>query len=287
MKILILASGGDCAGMNMCVYELIKRLKSHDLYYSYRGYQGLIEDDVKEADFLLAKKWKDEGGIFIKSSRSKDFMTKKGFSIAVENLKKHQIDKIVILGGNGTYEGAKRLSEFVSVVFIPATIDNDFTGSDYTLGHETAIVNAVNNIENIKSTFYSFDRVGIYEVMGRDCLNIAMEVGEKVNADIVITKKPNLKNIAKKLNNCDYSEKSPIIIIKEYICDIKELAKGIQTLINKEVKTVVLGYIQRGGKPVKQDKIMAKLFAQTASKNIEKNNIVVISEKNKIKTLNI
>lgn len=287
MKVLILASGGDCAGMNMCIYELTKRLKGHDLYYSYRGYQGLIENDIRKANLSDAREWKDEGGVFIKSSRSKDFMTKKGFSIAVENLKKHQIDKIVILGGNGTYIGAKKLSEFVNVVFIPATIDNDFDSSDYTLGHETAIVNAVNNINNIKTTFYSFDRVGIYEVMGRDCSNIALEVGNRVNADIIITKKINLKSIAKKLNTFDYSKKSPIIIIREYIYDINQFAKEIEPLINKEIRTVILGYIQRGGKPVKQDKIMAKLYAKIASRNIQKNNIILINSENKIKIVNI
>lgn len=276
MKILMLASGGDCVGMNYTLYLLSKKLFNHDLFVCYEGYQGLIDNKIEKIDKKLIKDNRFEGGVVIKSSRSKDFMTTKGFNKAVKNILENNFDKVIILGGNGSLLGAKKLAKKVNVIFLPATIDNDVEETDYSIGFDSAVENCLMYIDNVRDTFWSFNRTGIFEVMGRDSSAIADRVYKGVNADMLITSKSDLDDIALKLNVLKKAISSPIIIIKERITDVNALAKMLEEETQTEVRSAVIGYFQRGGFPSKKEKVYSKIFVNFLKNNIKYNNFMVV-----------
>lgn len=283
MKILILASGGDCSGMNTTLYYLSKYFKG-EIFVCYRGYEGLINGEISPIDKKLIFDNRFKGGVSIKTSRSASFMTKKGFDKAVKNLRENEIDKLIVMGGNGSFEGAKRLTKFVDVAFIPSTIDNDFEHSDYTIGFDTAIQMCSNYVNIVNDSLLSFDRIGIYEVMGRDCDNLAVEVGKVTNADLVIGEKEEISKLAKKINS--RKNNPQIILIKEKMYNEDEL-KELFVLIKKDFRYNKVGYFQRGGNPTKNEINKCKNFAKCLAKNINNQSFVVVEEENNIKIKNI
>lgn len=280
MKILILASGGDSAGMNTAIFYLTKYLPG-DLYVCYRGFEGLIKNEIFPLDNKLIYENRFQGGVIIKSSRSKSFMTKLGFNKAIKNLRENEIDKLIILGGNGSFEGAKKLSKYVDIAFIPSTIDNDFGLTDYCIGFDTASSQCKDYIEKVKVSLSSFERVGIYEVMGRDCDNLSKKVALLTNADVLITEKLDANSFIKKINKLKTSINSPTVILKEKLYSNEELNQ-IFNCIKKDFKYCQIGYYQRGGDPTQIEINKCKLFAKKLAKNIEKSNFVVVEENDNI-----
>lgn len=285
MNIAIIGSGGDGAGMNMCLYQMCKNLKNHNVILFNKGYQGVIDNNIANFTLKDLQRVKNKGGIIIKSSRSSEFMTEEGFNKAVNNLKKNNVDVLVVMGGNGSLQGVRELvNAGVNCIFIPTTIDNDIKESDYSIGYNTAVANAVDFIEKVDTSMKAFDRACIYEVMGRHCPDIANSVTEIVSADFCYTSKSNFKDCLKKIKEVCKTNKAPIIILQENVINIDELKNYLMKNIKEiEVKTAIVGYVQRGGDATKKELQMAKIFANVVDEliNIKKFNQIVRYNKGK------
>jgi len=292
MNIGILASGGDGPGMNNCLYEIVKGLKNHKTTLFEYGYQGIVDGITVNYTLSELNKVKTLGGVIIKSSRSQEFMTQKGMQKAIRTIKKHEIDCLVIMGGNGSLCGAKELvKKGVKVLFVPTTIDNDIKESDYSLGFDTAIYQASQFVKDVDFSMQSFDRICIYEVMGRHCPDLANRVGKNVNACYVFTanstKEDLLKNVKHAIKIGNYS---PKIILQENTVNIEELKKYLQeNLKNRDIKTSIIGYYQRGGHATELELKYSKLFACEIIKCIKEKqfNKMVVKKKNIFESIDI
>ncbi len=290
MNIGILASGGDGAGMNYCLHTLYKKLyKKNNITLFNLGYYGLIYDKTCNFDKKYLGKVKNDGGICIKTSRCPELETNEGIDNAIKTLQKYDIDCLVVLGGNGSLLGLKEIHDRgMDVMFIPCTIDNDLAGSDYTLGHNTACENCIKYIQKVNDTMQSFNRVCIYEVMGRRCPQIAITVGKNVKADYVYSDEFCTKETcAKEIKNSTNDAK--IVILRENLIDINELKQYIEQKNQIEVRTCVIGYYQRGGSPTKIEKKYAKNFAKKCAKCINQNklNSAIITKNNSYYSIDI
>lgn len=285
-KILVLTSGGDGAGMNAYLKAVAKLCEKNDLelFGAIRGFKGLIDDDIEPIKYSNFNYEDNLGGSIIKSSRCPEFTTEQGFNKALNTIKKHQFDCVVVVGGNGSLKGAKRLSEYdVNVIGIPATIDNDLSCTDLTLGFDTACHNVSNLIAQIKQSTDCFDRGLIVEVMGRDCADIALQTAFVANADLCYYKNTSQKTIIDDVKKLGES-KNPLIIVKEYLFDLNALADKLRTETNRQFKYVVAGYVQRGGMPTNVDKTLAIEFAIKTVENInfDKFGVILGKKHNKI-----
>ncbi len=272
MNIGILASGGDGAGMNYCLYNIYKKLYKHNKIFLFnRGYFGLINNDVLDFNFNYIKKHKNDGGIMIKTSRCPEFETLEGQEKALENLAKNKIDVLIVMGGNGSLKGAKELvKENINIMFIPCTIDNDVLNSEYCIGFDTACYNCASFINQVNDTMKSFNRTCIYEAMGRKCPAIAITVGNMVDADYMyVSNNCSVESCIEALRKIKEKKDAPIVILRENLIDIKYLKKEIENKLNLDVRTCIVGYLQRGGKPTKLEKNYAKKFAEKCVKEIK------------------
>lgn len=260
-KILVLTSGGDSSGMNAYIKSLAKLCDKYgvELVGSKYGYQGLIDNNIVPINYTELGEIENLGGSILKTSRSKEFMTKRGFNKAISNIKNLNINCVVILGGNGSFLGAKDLHNAgVNIIAIPGTIDNDLFYTDKTLGYETACENALDAIIKISQTMNSTDRGSVIEIMGRHCPDISIYSALLSNADMLITENISfeeiLKSIKKSIKN---GANSPLIIVRENILNVNELAAYLEQKTKKEFRANILGYIQRGGKPTQNEKLYA------------------------------
>ena len=272
-NILVLTSGGDSSGMNAYIKALAKLCKKNGvkLFGSMYGYEGLIKDDIVELDYNQMRQVQNMGGSILKSSRCKEFETKKGFAVAVENLNKHNFDCVVVVGGNGSFRGARDLRDAgIKVLGVPATIDNDLGYTDLCLGYDTACQNAVDDITKIKQSMSAFDRGFVAEVMGRHCADIALKTAIISNADMCITEELSFDEILditnKKIAN---GVKSPLYVVQENLFNIEKLCKFLQNQTDKEFRSVKIGYVQRGGEPSNIDKLYAIELAVLTMQNAQ------------------
>lgn len=273
-KIALLTSGGDCPGMNACIYNVVKcaTLNKIEVIGFKHGYKGVLEEDYIILNVGLVESFQDIGGTMLKSSRCMEFYKEDGVIKAANNLKKLDIEALIVIGGDGSFKGAYALTKYgINVVGIPATIDNDIFYTQYTMGFDTAVSNAVNAIKCIQETMASHERISIIEVMGRHCGDIALNAAVATSADLVLLPEvpftydevvEKINEMLKRGNTC------PSIIISENQTDLKALAKYIEDRTNKETKTAVLSYIQRGGSPTVADKMLAVRLSVGAVKSI-------------------
>lgn len=272
-KILVLTSGGDCSGMNAYIKALAKLCKKNNsqLFGSMYGFEGLIQDQIVELDYSNMRLIQNIGGSIIKSSRCKEFQTEKGFNVALNNLKNHNFDCIVIIGGNGSFRGARDLKNAgVNILAIPGTIDNDLGYTDLCLGYDTACQNAVDDITKIKQSMSAFDRGFVAEVMGRHCADIALKTAIISNADMCITENLSFEDILDKTNQkIANGVKSPLYVVQENLFDIEKLCEFLQNQTDKEFRSVKIGYVQRGGEPSNVDKLYAIELAVLTMQNIQ------------------
>lgn len=265
-NIAILTSGGDSPGMNACIRAVARYGISQGLkvYGVKRGYTGLIEDDMERLNERSVGNIIQFGGTFLKTSRCKEFMTAEGVNKAVENLKKRDIDGLVVIGGDGSMRGAKELiSRGIQVACVPGTIDNNLFYTDYTLGFDTAVNTIVNLINNVRDTSVSHDRVSIVEVMGAGCGDIALSSGLASGADVILVPevKWSIDDVCKKLSDArKHGKECSIIVLSEHVCDAGDLAKMIQMKSGIECRSVILGHVQRGGDPSAFDRNLGTRF---------------------------
>lgn len=263
-RIGVLTSGGDCPGMNAALRSVV-RFAVHnrkEIIGVFRGYQGLIEGELKRLDRRSVSNIINRGGTILKTARSKEFMTVAGQRKAVRVIKTHKIDGLVVIGGNGSFRGAHLLAAKYAIptIGIPATIDNDISGSDFAIGSETAVNTALGAIDKIRDTATSLERIFVVEVMGRESGFVALQVGLAGGAEDVVI--PEIRyDITKMCNDIKSGYKkgkiSWIIIVAEGGAEAKDIAKRITNKTKLETRVVVLGHIQRGGTPTAFDRILA------------------------------
>ena len=267
-KIAVLTSGGDAPGMNAAIRAVTRYAiyKGLEVYGVERGYTGLINSEIKQMDRRAVSDIIQRGGTILKTSRSPEFNEVEYQKIAAENLEAYDIEGLVVIGGDGSFRGAKDLTDNCGIrtVGIPGTIDNDLAYTDYTLGFDTAVNTALSAINNLRDTMTSHERVCIVEVMGRKCGDIALYAGLGGGAEVIIV--PEVHNdiaqIAKSIAvNKRKGKTSDIIVLAEGVCRAVELKQQLKDQgITSSIKTTELGYIQRGGAPTMQDRMLAAQF---------------------------
>lgn len=271
MRIGVLTSGGDAPGMNAAIRAVVRTALhyGHDVYGIKNGFQGLIENDMvlllhDDVSGMLTK-----GGTFLGTARSKEFKELQGRELAIRNLQKRKIDSLIVIGGDGTYRGAQELAVMgVKVVAIPATIDNDLGGSDYTIGFNTALTTIVEAIDKLRDTSSSHQRCSIVETMGREGGDLALYAGVCSGAEFIVTPKHRIDKeymIETLTKWKKEGRRHAIIVTTEKIFNVYELAEEISERSGFATRATVLGYIQRGGAPVPQDRILATQLGSYAT----------------------
>lgn len=267
-KIGVLTSGGDAPGMNAAIRAVARSCAyfNLDCVGIYRGYQGLIENDFELLTARSVRNVINRGGTFLKSARSAEFRTKEGREKAAHNLVRAGVDALVVIGGDGTFTGALLLQQEhgFPVVGIPATIDNDINGTDYTIGYDTALNTVVDAIDKIRDTASSHNRLFLVEVMGRDAGDIALNSGVGAGAEEILIPEED-KGVEQMMYSLEKSRKagktSSIIVVAEGEKsgkNIFELADFIgENLEGYDIRVSVLGHIQRGGAPSCYDRVLA------------------------------
>lgn len=268
--IAILTSGGDAPGMNAVIRSVVRTAIYNDLKVLAikEGYNGLIKGDIETMTLSSVADIIHRGGTILRTARSDEFMTEEGINQALEVIKKFKIDAIVVLGGDGTLRGARELARRgVKVIGVPCTIDNDLGYTDYTIGFLTAVETAVSAISKLRDTSESHGRAIVLQVMGRNCGDIALYSGIAGGAESIVIPEVELDIdaiINKIKNGKKRGKKHHIIVAAEGALDAYELARIIEEKGAIETRVTVLGYVQRGGVPTVQDRILASDFGYEA-----------------------
>lgn len=270
-RIALFTSGGDAPGMNAHIRAVVRTCISRGIepIGIFNGYQGMIDGNFVSMNRKSTVNLIDEGGTYLKTSRSMEFMTPEGRLKAFNNLKKFEIDGVVACGGDGTFRGANRLyEEFgVNIVGTPGTIDNDLYGSYYTIGFDTATNTAAEAIDRIRDTADSHGRVFIIEVMGRHAGHIAMDVGISCGAELIVVpeKASDIADLYATMKRMGEHTRT-IIIVGEggQYEGAMDLATRLKINYNIDAKTTVLGHIQRGGSPSVKDRVLASHLGMAA-----------------------
>mgnify|MGYP000920163325 CR=1 FL=1 len=266
-KIGVLTSGGDAPGMNAAIRAVVRTAIFHDMevFGIRRGFQGLIEGDINPMNTQDVSNIIQRGGTILKTARSKDFMTEEGRQKAYDNLKQHEIEGLVVIGGDGSFKGASLFSkEFpIHTIGIPGTIDKDIQGTDYTIGFDTAVNTAVEAIDKIRDTAEAHDRLFIIEVMGRDAGYIALNSGISCGAEDIFVPESHT-DIAELIKNLRFDKKRKKLVRIMVVAEGDEYggAERFKDMIQKrfpswEVRAAVLGHLQRGGAPTYKDRVEA------------------------------
>ena len=267
-RIGVLTSGGDAPGMNAALRAVVRSAAFHSIECIgiYRGYQGLIDNDVKLMNARSVNNIINKGGTILKSARCLEFRTKKGRKIAFETIKKNKIQALVVIGGDGSFTGAMIFqSEFnIPVIGIPGTIDNDIFGTSNTIGYDTALNTVIGAIDKIRDTAISHNRLFFVEVMGRDAGHIALNTGIGAGAEEVLIPEEDM-GLERLLDSLKRSEKSgkssSIVVVAEGDKtgkNVLEIAEYVEkNLPYYEVRVSVLGHMQRGGSPSCIDRVLA------------------------------
>lgn len=262
-KIGVLTSGGDAPGMNAAIRGVVRVALSEGLevYGIYDGYLGLYENRMEKLNRHSVSDVINRGGTFLGSSRFPEFLNADVRAVAINNMRNKGIDALVVIGGDGSYMGAKRLTEMgFPCVGLPGTIDNDVAGTDYTIGFFTALGTVVEAIDRLRDTSSSHQRISIVEVMGRHCGELTLAAAIAGGCEFIVLPEIefNRNDLVNEIKEgISKGKKHAIVAITEHICDIDELAKYIEQQTGRETRATVLGHIQRGGSPVAYDRILA------------------------------
>jgi 6-phosphofructokinase 1 len=266
-KVGVLTSGGDAPGMNAAIRAVVRTGLYYglDMFGVMRGYSGLYENEVFKMDSRSVANIIQRGGTILKTARCKEFYTPEGRQIAYENLKKNGIDGLVVIGGDGSFNGAQKFSnEFdIPCIGIPGTIDKDIAGTDFTIGFDTAVNTAVRAIDKIRDTMDAHDRLFVVEVMGRDAGYIALHSGIGTGAEHILI--PERKtNFEEMISSLTEKEKRKKLVNLVVVTEGDEYggAEGVSKIVKEklpqaDVRIAILGHIQRGGAPTSMDRYIA------------------------------
>jgi 6-phosphofructokinase 1 len=295
-KLGVLTSGGDAPGMNPCIRSVVRTAIYNDLDVTgiRRGYQGLIDGDMYQMDKRSVSNILNLGGTVLKTARCLPFRTDEGMETAYQNVKKHGIDGLVVIGGDGTFTGALRFSQKypdIAVIGVPGTIDNDLYGSTYTLGFDTATNTVIEAIDKIRDTADAHDRLFFIEVMGRDSGAIALRAGISCGAEAILLpeKETAIEDLIENLKNGQNKKKSSSIVIVaegDKHGGAYDIAKIVEKKVkNYDIKVTILGHLQRGGSPSAFDRVLGSRlgFAAVNALMAGKSQMMVGLEANSIK----
>ncbi len=272
----VLTSGGDAPGMNAAIRAVVRTALSMGLNVKgiRRGYNGLIDGDVFDMDIRSVSDIIHRGGTVLFTARSPKFKTEEGVDEAVANCKKFGIDGIVVIGGDGSFRGARDLSlKGIPCVGIPGTIDNDIASTDYTLGFDTAMNTVLEMVDKLRDTCQSHDRCSVVEVMGRRAGHMALQCGIAVGATAIMLPEveSNVDEVISKIQNTRKTGKEHfIIMVAEGVGGVEDIAKKIEAATGIETRATILGHVQRGGNPTVRDRVRATQMGYAAVQLISK-----------------
>ena len=291
--IAVLTSGGDAPGMNAAVRAVVRTACENGIkvFGVIRGYNGLINGDFIEMDLRSVSDIIHRGGTKLYSARSTEFATEEGMRKAIRTCKEHGIEGVVVIGGDGSFRGARDLSERgIPCVGIPGTIDNDIACCDMTIGYDTCLNTIMECVDRVRDTTESHDRCTVVEVMGRRAGYLALNAGIACGATAILI--PEIpfdieKHVIERMRKTQRTDKKHfIIIVAEGVgVDVTELAKEIQAKTGVESRACILGHIQRGGSPTVQDRVLATRMGHYAVKELLMKGIgnrVVASQNGKV-----
>ena len=263
-SIAVLTSGGDAPGMNPAVRAVVRTAcqRGIKVYGVDRGYTGLINGDIHEMNLRSVSDIITRGGTILYSARCPEFKTEEGLQKAVSTCKKFGIDGMVIIGGDGSFRGARDLSlRGIPCIGLPGTIDNDISCTDYTIGYDTCLNTIVQMVDRIRDTSESHDRCTVVEVMGRGAGYLALEAGIAVGATSIIVPEVEYdieRDVIARIREFQKTGKKHfIVIVAEGVGGTAEIAKKIEAETGVESRATILGHVQRGGSPTARDRIMA------------------------------
>lgn len=269
-KIGILTSGGDAPGMNAAIRAVTRKCIYHgiEVYGIYNGYQGLIDGNIKKMELGSVGDIIHRGGTILYSARCEEFKTDAGQQKGIDQLEKFGINALVVIGGDGSFHGAQKLTEKgFPCIGVPATIDNDIAGTNFTIGFDTALNTIIEAIDKIRDTATSHERTYVVEVMGRDAGDLALWSGLADGAEsILIPENPTDFNevIDRLKNGMDRGKKHSIIVLAEGVGNGMEYGEKIKEAMNIETRVTVLGHLQRGGSPTASDRVLASRLGAKA-----------------------
>lgn len=271
----VLTSGGDAPGMNAAVRAVARTClnKGIEVYGVNLGYKGLHEGNFTKFDRHSTRNIINLGGTILKSARFPEFKDIEIRKEAIEQMKKVGIEALVVIGGDGSYRGAEKLTEMgINCIALPGTIDNDIPDTDFTIGFDTALNTIVDALDKLRDTSSSHQRCTILEVMGRSCGDLAVYAGIADGCELIITSEVGFdeSKVIERLRMAKASDKKhAIVIITEHVTDVYELAKKIEKETGFETRANVLGHMQRGGRPSASDRVLASRMGVFAVELLE------------------
>lgn len=269
-RIGVLTSGGDSPGMNAAIRAVVRKAIYHDLevYGIYHGYAGLISGHIEKLELGSVGDIIHRGGTKLYTARCPEFKDPEVRLKGIEQLKKLGIEGLVVIGGDGSYQGAKKLTEQgFPCVGVPGTIDNDIPGTDFTIGFDTALNTVIDAIDKIRDTATSHERTYVVEVMGRHAGDIALWAGVADGAETILIPEADydMDDIINRLNRgSDRGKKHSIIVVAEGVGSAIDIGKQIEEATNFDTRVTVLGHVQRGGSPSAQDRVLASRLGAKA-----------------------
>ena len=294
--IAVLTSGGDAPGMNAAVRAVVRSgiNKGLRVFGVYRGYNGLLNGEIKEMNLRSVSEIIGNGGTMLYTARSEEFKKKEAQLRAAEFCRSLDVIGLVVIGGDGSFRGARALTEAgINCIGVPGTIDNDIACSEYTVGFDTAMNTAIDMVDRIRDTAQSHDRCSIVEVMGRRCGDIALQTGIATGATAILVPEVefNIERdvIARIVNTQKTGKKHFIIVVAEGVGKVNDLAKYIEQRLGIEARATVLGHVQRGGSPTLRDRVVASEMGYRAVELLAQDigNRVVVMRDGKITDLDI
>ena len=288
----VLTSGGDAPGMNAAVRAVVRTACENGIkvYGINRGYQGLIEGDLRELNIRSVSDIIHRGGTMLYSARCKAFREESGMQQAIDTCHKFGIEGIVVIGGDGSFRGARDLSlRGIPCIGVPGTIDNDIVSSDYTIGYDTCLNTVMQMVDRVRDTVESHSRCIVVEVMGNRCGDLTLNAGIAVGATAIVI--PEIqsdieKHVIERIRRTQKTDKKHfIVMVAEGIGGVEELARKIEKECGVESRAVILGHVQRGGSPTVRDRVAASVMGYKAVQLLMKgigNRVVVQKNDNVI-----
>ena len=274
--IAVLTSGGDAPGMNAAVRSIVRTgiTSGMRVIGIYRGYNGLLNGDSIEMNLRSVSDIIHHGGTMLYTARSPEFNTPQGVQKAAESCRKMGIDGVVVIGGDGSFRGARDLTEAgVPCIGVPGTIDNDIACSEYTIGYDTAMNTAMEMVDRLRDTTESHDRCSVVEVMGRRCGDIALNTGIAVGATAILLPEVPFDFERDIIRRMQFTQKTGkkhfIIVVAEGVGGVETLSKEIEKETGIESRATILGHVQRGGSPTLRDRLVATAMGYRAVKLLQ------------------
>ncbi len=282
----VLTSGGDAPGMNAAVRAVVRTACENGMkvYGINRGYAGLIDEDVRELNIRSVSDIIHRGGTMLHSARCLEFKEEAGMQKAMATCKKFGIEGIVVIGGDGSFRGARDLSlRGIPCIAIPGTIDNDIVSTDYTIGYDTCLNTIMQMVDRVRDTVESHSRCIVVEVMGNRCGDLTLNAGIAVGATAIVIPEISCdieKHVVERIKRTQQTDKKHfIVMVAEGIGGVEALARKIEKECGVESRAIVLGHVQRGGSPTVKDRVVASQMGYYAVQKLiagESNRVIVL-----------